>query len=418
MTSSVNAAQVRGINSPADLRGLLGLLGFDAEPVAHDVTEEFPQATYAEVLQHGGRRARGYALLVTELDQHPRSFQKLGRHLITDVHDRPLAFCGVRGEEGVWSELVVLRPRWLVKRRDDDRRKEVLEVARLTIDLAHPTAHDLEILRDVSWGRGDDVDRGYAAQGRIDRAFDTERVTKRFFEGLEKEYGQLLDAVKDVCTDPKVKEGVAAAGGADRVALRFLTQTLFCYFLQRKGLLEADRHWLANSCRAARGRGEPLHQSVLEPLFYEALAKPPPRRDEPWDQRDIPFLNGGLFECLYGDVSLPIPDEALDPDRGLIGFLDRWTFTVAEERPGEPEVAVDPEMLGKVFESLAPAPEKEALGIIYTPRPVVRFMCREALVPHLEQSTPIWTTWSRSLTSVPASADKCGRPRSPTTGST
>jgi hypothetical protein len=199
------------------------------------------------------------------------------------------------------------------------------------------------------------------------------------------------------CDDPIIKEGVEAAGGAERVGLRLVTQTLFVYFLQRRGLLEGDHHWLTSQCQTAVLRGEPIHAGVFEPLFYDALATPHQQRPEPWDRLDVPFLNGGLFERRYGNISLPLPDEALDHRQGLVGFLDGWTFTVAEETPGEPEVAVDPQMLGKVFESLVSDQEKERHGVVYTPRPVVRFMCREALVPFLRQRLEIGEDFARTL---------------------
>jgi hypothetical protein len=111
--------------------------------------------------------------------------------------------------------------------------------------------------------------------------------------------------------------------------------------------------WLTRQFRALREAGTGgYYQHVLEPLFYEALSKPVDQRPDPWrDRPRIPFLNGGLFERQYL-TSLPIADDVFDTDAGLLGFLDGWTFTVSEEAADEHEVAVDPEMLGKVFENL------------------------------------------------------------------
>lgn len=402
MIASVNQGHVRGLNSLDELQSLVTFLGFDADPAPHDLTEEMPQARQALIARHGGRRSRGYGVLLAELDTQPRSFQPVGRHLLESVHDRPLAFCGLRGEHGRWEQLIVLRPRWLVQDKKTqkgsaDRRREVLEVARLTIDLDSPTAHDLEVLRELVWSSADDADGGASAHERIDRAFDTERVTKRFFQRLRTHYDRIVEAVETACDDPIVKEGVEAAGGPERVGLRLVTQTLFVYFVQRKGLLEGDYHWMTSQCQNAVKQGEPVHATVFEPLFYEALAKPHDQRPDPWDRLDIPFLNGGLFERRYGDIRLPLPDEVLDHHNGLVWFLDRWTFTVTEETPGEPEVAVDPHMLGKVFESLVSDQEKERHGVVYTPRPVVRFMCREALVPYLRKRLNIGEDFARTL---------------------
>src|SRR5439155_18618365 len=89
--------------------------------------------------------------------------------------------------------------------------------------------------------------------------------------------------------------------------------------------------------------------------------------------------------------------ELFDLDDGLLGFLGRWTFTVAEDIPDELEVAVDPEMLGKVFENLISDDEARKEGTVYTPRPVVHFMCREALVPWLQDRLEVPEEWSRRL---------------------
>ncbi|MGO9179262.1 MAG: hypothetical protein ACLQHS_08305, partial [Candidatus Limnocylindrales bacterium] len=105
-------------------------------------------------------------------------------------------------------------------------------------------------------------------------------------------------------------------GGTDRVALRIVTQILFCYFLQRKGLLEHRPDWLSRQYREFEGAGRHgFYQAVLEPLFYEALAKPLAERPTPWNERPgIPFLNGGLFERTYV-ATLPLPDEVAGPSQ-------------------------------------------------------------------------------------------------------
>ena len=95
-----------------------------------------------------------------------------------------------------------------------------------------------------------------------------------------------------------------------------------------------------------------------------------------------PFLNGGLFEQTEldqrGDITMP--DAAIE--QVLSGLFDRFNFTVMESTPFDIEVAVDPEMLGKVFEELVTG--RHDSGAYYTPRPVVSFMCREALKGYLE----------------------------------
>ena len=96
----------------------------------------------------------------------------------------------------------------------------------------------------------------------------------------------------------------------------------------------------------------------------------------------VPFLNGGLFEETDLDrrTNATVPDDVI---RSIFDDLfDRFNFTVMESTPFDIEVAVDPEMLGKVFEELVTG--RHDSGSYYTPRPVVSFMCREALKGFLQ----------------------------------
>jgi len=127
------------------------------------------------------------------------------------------------------------------------------------------------------------------------------------------------------------------------------------------------------------------HRDRLRPLFFSGLNNPN-SRDLTEGLRtvigDVPFLNGGLFEETQLDKrnGITVPDEAVR--QVLTGLFDRFNFTVMESTPFDIEVAVDPEMLGKVFEELVTG--RHDSGAYYTPRPVVSFMCREALKGYLE----------------------------------
>ena len=96
----------------------------------------------------------------------------------------------------------------------------------------------------------------------------------------------------------------------------------------------------------------------------------------------MPFLNGGLFDMTErdGQTSIFVPDQCVSEI--FAKLFDRFNFTVMESTPFDIEVAVDPEMLGKVFEELVTG--RHESGAYYTPRPVVSFMCREALKGYLE----------------------------------
>lgn len=139
----------------------------------------------------------------------------------------------------------------------------------------------------------------------------------------------------------------------------------------------------------------------LEPLFYTGLNL---NRGEngfyaPLHRR-IPFLNGGLFEQLdnydweNNDFNIPneifsnVDEKGRDAD-GILDIFDRYNFTMNEDEPMEREVAIDPEMLGKVFENLLDVTDRKSKGAFYTPREIVHYMCQETLIKYLQEKTGI-----------------------------
>jgi Eco57I restriction-modification methylase len=372
--SAVSVGALRAIKQQSDVLDLLGDLGYAAAKAAPLDHEQLglDGLTSASGFRSDRGSRKGHGVLVGETKEIPRSLRALASSLQRSFHDRPLGILGEMGATGEWQRMVVFRP------RRTSGRLGAITVSRLDVDLEHPTAHDAEVLSELRW----QADRDDAsAQAALDAAMDIERVTSRFYKGLVPHFEALETAVAGAASkNLAVQGGIDLAGGQRRVAIRILTQILFCYFLQRKSLLAGDRQYLA---RSYSSRSDRFYSGVLEPLFYSVLALPATARPTGLGNLEIPFLNGGLFERRYGDISLDLPDVVFDLDTGLLGYLNRWTFTVAEERADEAEVAVDPEMLGRIFESLLPDNEREQKGTYYTPRPVVQFMCREALIARL-----------------------------------
>lgn len=213
----------------------------------------------------------------------------------------------------------------------------------------------------------------------LESAFDVEPVTKRFFA----EYKRVFE---------QAEEFIIESDDDQAADWRMFVQTLFnrlmfVHFLSRKGWLtfDDDTDYLNALWRSYRSRPNEtsFYRHRLCPLFFCGLNNP----DRPDGYMssvfgDAPFLNGGLFERTDLDqrTQIDVPDEALRPV--LQELFDRFNFTVMESTPFDIEVAVDPEMLGKVFEELVTG--RHESGAYYTPRPVVAFMCREALKGHLE----------------------------------
>ena len=247
-------------------------------------------------------------------------------------------------------------------------------------DLAQRTA--IQQVSNIYWN--------YQACGSIrtalDQAFDVEPVTREFFG----EYKRIFEAVEASVSGFQDTD----EGPEER---RFFVQTLFnrlmfVYFLQRKGWLGfQDNKDYLNTLWQDYGSLEGdsnFYSSRLTLLFFAGLNNPQSlnlMRDNPVMYRaisNVPFLNGGLFEQndLDKHKGISVPDGAVE--QVLKGLFDRFNFTVMESTPFDIEVAVDPEMLGKVFEELVTG--RHDSGAYYTPRPVVSFMCREALKGYLE----------------------------------
>ena len=237
---------------------------------------------------------------------------------------------------------------------------------------------------------------------QLESAFSVEPVTARFF----KEYRALYERAREAVENALAEDKSAAADFNQReiqapdFAKKLLGQIVFLYFLQRKGWMGVPpkKKWGEGDSEFLRKRfdgrnGENFYAKILQPLFYEALRQDRPPADlySPLNCR-IPFLNGGLFTPLKGhnwqECGVDLPDELFSNDEGegVLDVLDRYNFTIAEDEPAEREVAVDPEMLGKIFENLIEENERKGAGAFYTPRDTVHFMCREALSQRLSDA--------------------------------
>ena len=219
------------------------------------------------------------------------------------------------------------------------------------------------------------------------KAWDVEQVTGAFF----KRYKEVFNAAQTHM------DGIEGEDGR-LCAQRLFNRLLFIRFLEKKGWLTfGGRHdylcalWEDYQAKRPEG-GINFYHSRLKPLFFAALNQPHVRdgRGDTWLTGlvgNVPYLNGGLFDDTEDKKEaerypgLVINDAALGPV--VTDFFYSYNFTVTESTPDDVEVAVDPEMLGKVFEELVTASERHGTGSYYTPRGIVSFMCREALKGYL-----------------------------------
>jgi len=282
---------------------------------------------------------------------------------------------------------------------------------------------------------------------QIEDAFSVEAVTKEFFEQYKALFLNLKDELDDLAQKDKT---IGAEFAAKKVstadfAKKLMGQIVFLYFLQKKGWLgvaqggdwgDGTHNFLRQLFDGKFGSYKNFFNDILEPLFYDTLATD--RVHEAWCERfkcRIPFLNGGLFEPVAGydwkktDITIPNSlfsnskkTAAGDDGTGILDVFDRYNFTVNEAEPLEKEVAIDPEMLGKVFENLLEVKERKSKGSFYTPREIVHYMCQESLINYLDTAinavepqmhtdeTPIGKTGGKSSAENPwATAAKIPR---------
>lgn len=240
--------------------------------------------------------------------------------------------------------------------------------------------HNLERLR---WPRG-----GTPNPLAWESAWDVDALTEQFYRDYEEVFGSVRAQV----------QGAPDESTRHQWTQQLFNRLLFIAFIQQMGT-STGNPWLQMPGGTPGGfLFDLFSRSDLRPFAskYGAIKRVFVELDLPENHQfknkhadvlgKIPYLNGGLFDQddpldLH---NITVPDEALalvlaEPN----GLFARYNFTVTESTPLDQEVAVDPEMLGKIFERLINAEERHGTGTYYTPRPIVEFMVNEALKGYL-----------------------------------
>lgn len=290
----------------------------------------------------------------------------------------------------------------------------------------------------------------------IKEAFSVEKVTKDFYQEISYWYFW-------VCQKSQFPEAAEKdPNGRQESIIRLITRLIFIWFMREKGLIPSnlfEKSFAQNVLKKLDDSDSSYYLAILQNLFFATLNTPKPERQFRSEIRghrgynpdfnnqyayryhslfknpeeleayfqDIPFLNGGLFDCLddkdhgiYIDgftesaqKNRPtIPNELFfSPEvkadfnlelgtsqknykvEGLFTILSRYNFTIDENTVDDKDVALDPEMLGRVFENLLASfnPEtsstaRKATGSYYTPREIVDYMVDESLKSYLRES--------------------------------
>ncbi len=230
----------------------------------------------------------------------------------------------------------------------------------------------------------------------LNSRFDIEIVNKEFFENYISLYNQLVGYLnkdkefKSFTSKNKIK--------IDVFAKKLLGQIIFCYFLQKKGWLGAkeneninqgDLNFIRNQF-ISYNKKKNFFNDCLEPLFYKGLNKQNKNNYCHDLKCKIPYLNGGLFQEVenysWKESYLNIPNKLFSnvDANGILDIFDLYNFTVDETADFDVEIAVDPEMLGYIFENLLPENLRKKHGAHYTPKEIVEYICKKSLSEYLK----------------------------------
>jgi N-6 DNA Methylase len=259
---------------------------------------------------------------------------------------------------------------------EHDRRVSVFDagergVRRLDVDLDEPSPHAIDRLNLLK------LDGDESVLPRIfDRALDRESVSRQFFQRFRAAVHDVSAALAEECPN-ETQEARDAEG------LLILSRLLFLSFVQEKGWLNGERRFLVDRLERCIAKKRDFFTTIIVPLFFDCLNTPAADRTAAARKLGrIPYLNGGLFE--------PAPFERRNDDfrlsnelmqRVIEDVFEKFDFSIDENDPAG--TRVDPEMLGKVFESLMAEDERAASGSFYTAKEIVDVLTERAIVEWL-----------------------------------
>ncbi|WP_218836767.1 Eco57I restriction-modification methylase domain-containing protein, partial [Candidatus Pelagibacter communis] len=181
-------------------------------------------------------------------------------------------------------------------------------------------------------------------------------------------------------------------------AKKLLGQIIFCYFLQKKGWLgveenksfgTGDTSFLRNKFRQIHKEKKNFFNDFLEFFFYRGLNNQNKNDFVKEINCRVPYVGGGLFEYYEGydwekeKLNIPNTTFSNDDNDGILDIFELYNFTVDENETIDIEISIDPEMLGRIFESLLDENIRQERGAFYTPRSIVKDMCEKSIINYL-----------------------------------
>ncbi len=224
----------------------------------------------------------------------------------------------------------------------------------------------------------------------LEEAFSVEALSKKFFDQYKEVYLQFVDNIIKNPSKLSLFSGEDREKSARDFVKKMMGRVVFLYFLQKKGWMgctarwsKGDEQFMQHLFESAE-KNDLFYTQYLEPLFFDTLNDKREEQEEDCiiagnNFGKVPFLNGGLFE--KEDRHPTTLTISWDIFNRFFEILNGYNFTIIEDDPDFKEVAVDPEMLGHIFENLLE--DNKDKGAFYTPKEIVQYMCQESLTEYL-----------------------------------
>ena len=276
-----------------------------------------------------------------------------------------------------YSEIVLVNPR---------RRPGGVELRRLKLNtLRKPFHTELQVLNALALPQPDmnpfDI---YDLQCE---AFQKERVTDDFYKAYKNVFEDVRESLGKVKSDAQ----------AHAFTQILMNRLMLLYFVQKRQWLNNNSDFLRefyNTCGQDERKNKSFYRDYLEPLFFRAFNRENGFKDlsvpDPVKEifKNAPYLNGGMFVRLdeIEPPELNVPDTSFELMFNRL--FERYNFTVSEDTPLDIELAIDPELLGNVYQRLVSEEERGQAGLFYTQPTEVNFMCQRALMEYLARRLP------------------------------
>lgn len=226
--------------------------------------------------------------------------------------------------------------------------------------------------------KGSEISPQESIHNLLWEAFQLKEVNNKFYQGVSNLYNNLVYHLQSENEIPPVD--------SKQFSSRLLGRVLFIWFLRKMDLINEDMGYFNTSGLSSTE----YYESYLKPLFFHTLNTPISERNVTIQDEKTPYLNGGLFDIKDNDFynqSISFPENYFER---LYEHFNEFNFTVDESSVDYELVAVDPEMLGQIFESLLAShnedddiSERKKTGSFYTPRHIVDYMCKESIRQYL-----------------------------------